>query len=167
MHAVTRLVGVCEPRDIIANRLDPWHGAWFHPYSFTHLEVLAAPPTGGDMLRSPTGSWCAVTFRIGRLGVPVIAEFTAPDPRTIVMRIVEGEGTGSVVETHATPFGPGPDGRPRTAVLEAVIAHSERPGFVHALRGARLIRPVMRAAATRLWRDDMAYAERLYHMRTR
>ena len=28
--------GVCEPDDIIANRLDSWHGAGFHPYSFTH-----------------------------------------------------------------------------------------------------------------------------------
>ena len=74
----------------------------------------------------------AVTFRIGRLGVPVVAEFASPEPRTIVMRIVDGEGTGSVVETHATPVGPGPDGLPRTAVLEAVIAHSDRPGFAHA-----------------------------------
>ena len=40
LHAVTRLVGTCEPADIIANRLDPWHGAWYHPYSFTRLEVL-------------------------------------------------------------------------------------------------------------------------------
>jgi hypothetical protein len=45
------------------------------------------------------------------------------------MRIVDGEGTGSVVETHATPIGLGPDNRPRTAVIEAVIAHSERTGF--------------------------------------
>ena len=58
----------------------------------------------------------------------MIAEFTSPDPRTIVMRIVDGEGTGSVVETHATPIGPGPDGPPRTAVIEAVIAHSTGPG---------------------------------------
>ena len=72
----------------------------------------------------------AVTFRIGRLGVPVVAEFTSPEPRTIVMRIVDGEGAGSVVETHATPAAPGPDGLPRTAVLEAVVAHSDRPGFV-------------------------------------
>ena len=41
LHAVTRPVGVCEPDDIIANRLDPWHGAGFHPYSFMHLDVLA------------------------------------------------------------------------------------------------------------------------------
>ncbi len=33
-----------RPRDIVANRLDPWHGAWFHPYSFTQLNVLSAPP---------------------------------------------------------------------------------------------------------------------------
>ena len=54
------------------------------------------------------------------------------------MRIVDGEGAGSVVETHATPVGAGPDGLPRTAVLEAVIAHSDRPGFAHApARGVR------------------------------
>ncbi len=161
LNAVTRLVGTCEPRDIIANRLDPWHGAWFHPYSFTQLEVLSSPSEEDDRFL------VAVTFRMGRLGVPVVAEFTSPEPRTIVMRIVDGEGTGSVVETHATPIGPGPDGLPRTAVLEAVVAHSDRPGFVHALRGAPLITPLMRRAATRLWRDDLAYAERLYAVRSR
>ena len=29
----------CEPRDIVANRLDPWHGAWLHPYAFSDLAV--------------------------------------------------------------------------------------------------------------------------------
>jgi hypothetical protein len=51
-------------------------------------------------------------------------------------------------------------------VLEAVIAHSDRPGFAHALRGAAVITPFMRHAATRLWRDDLAYAERCYAVRT-
>jgi hypothetical protein len=161
LDAVTRLVGVCEPRDIIANRLDPWHGAWYHPYSFTRLEVLSTPSEEEDRFL------VAVTFRIGRLGVPVIAEFTSPELRTIVMRIVDGDGTGSVVETHATPVGPGVDGRPRTAVLEATIAHSDRAGFAHARRAAPLIKPLMRYAATRLWRDDLAYAERRYHLRAR
>jgi len=32
------------------------------------------------------------------------------------------------VETHATPVGLGPDGAPRTAVVEAVVASSPRPG---------------------------------------
>ena len=163
--AVTRLVGTCEPRDVIANRLDPWHGSWFHPYSFTRLEVLSAPAKDDDLPESADRFLVAVTFRLGRLGVPVIAEFTTPEPRTITMRIVDGEGAGSVVETHATPLGSGSDGRPRTAVIEAVIAHSDRPGFAHALRGAPLIRPLMRQAAARLWRDDLAYAERLYHLR--
>ena len=107
MHAVTRLVGTCEPRDIIANRMDPWHGSWFHPYSFTRLEVLTAPPADDDVPEELDRFLVAVTFRIGRLGVPVIAEFTSPEPRTIVMRIVDGEGSGSVVETHATPVGAG------------------------------------------------------------
>ncbi len=167
MHAVTRLVGTCEPRDIIANRMDPWHGSWFHPYSFANLEVLTAPPADDDVPEELDRFLVAVTFRIGRVGVPVIAEFTSPEPRTIVMRIVEGEGTGSVVETHATPMGPGSDGLPRAAVLEAVIAHSDRPGFVHATRAAPLIKPFMRRAATRLWRDDLEYAERLFTLRNR
>ena len=161
LDAVTRLVGTCEPSDVIANRLDPWHGAWFHPYSFTQLEVLSAPPV--DATDDDDRFLVAVTFKIGRFGVPVIAEFTGPEPRTIVMRIVDGEGTGSVVETHATPVGPGP----RTAVIEAVIAHSDRSGFAHTRRVAPLITPFMRYAATRLWRDDLAYAERRYQVRTR
>jgi nitrite reductase/ring-hydroxylating ferredoxin subunit len=159
LHAVSRMVGVCEPCDIIANRLDPWHGAWFHPYSFTRLEVLQTPTEQTDRFL------VAVTFRIGRLGVPVVAEFASPEARTIVMRIVDGEGTGSVVETHATPLGSGSDGRPRTEVIEAVIARSERPGFQRARRASAAIAPLMRYAANRLWRDDLAYAERRYQLR--
>jgi hypothetical protein len=161
LDAVTRLVGTCEPEDIIANRLDPWHGAWYHPYSFTQLEVLSSPTADDDRFI------VSVTFRLGRLGVPVIAEFTSPERRTIVMRIVDGEGASSVVETHATPVGLGPDGLPRTAVLEAVVAHSDRPGFAKTRPVAPLITPLMRYAATKLWRDDLAYAERRYRVRTR
>ena len=165
LHAVTRLVGTCEPRDIIANRMDPWHGSWFHPYSFTRLQVLTHPPADEDVPDESDRFIVAVTFRIGMLGIPVVAEFTSPESRTVVMRIVDGEGSGSVVETHATPLGRGVDGLPRTAVLEAVVAQSDRPGFTHALRGAALIRPLMRRAATRLWRDDLRYAERLFTLR--
>jgi hypothetical protein len=129
--------------------------------------VLSAPPADTDLAEDRDRFLVPVTFHIGRLGVPVVAEFTSPEPRTIVMRIIDGEGAGSVVETHATPVGPGPDGLPRTAVIEAVVAHSDRPGFVHALRGRPLIAPLMRQAATRLWRDDLAYAERRYLVRTR
>jgi nitrite reductase/ring-hydroxylating ferredoxin subunit len=160
LAAVTRLVGQCEPADIMANRLDPWHGAWFHPYSFTRLEVLTTPTEEDDRFL------VSVTFRMGRFGVPVIAEFTTPEARTVVMRIIEGEGTGSVVETHATPMGSGPDGRPRVAVVEATVATSQRPGFIAARRAGPLITPLMRYAAMRLWRDDMAYAERRYRRRT-
>ena len=109
----------------------------------------------------------SVTFKVGRFGIPVVAEFTSPEPRTILMRIVEGEGAGSVVETHATPLGAGTDGKPRTAVVEAVVAYSDRAGFAHALRAKAVLKPVMRQAATRLWRDDLVYAERLYTMRER
>jgi nitrite reductase/ring-hydroxylating ferredoxin subunit len=160
LPAVTRMVGVCEPCDIIANRLDPWHGGWFHPYSFTRLQVLTTPTEEDDRFL------VSVTFRIGRFGVPAIAEFTCPEARTIVMRIVEGEGTGSVVETHATPIGRGPDGRPHVAVIEATIAHSQRPGFRLARNSAPLVTPLIRYAANRLWRDDLTYAERRYQLRT-
>ncbi len=159
LTAVTRMVGVCEPTDIIANRLDPWHGAWFHPYSFTALEVLTTPTEQNDRFL------VAVTFRMGRFGAPVVAEFTSPEARTIVMRIVDGEGVGSTVETHATPMGLDADGRPRTAVLEASFAHSERRGFKLATRVSPVISPLMRYAADRLWRDDLAYAERRYQVR--
>ena len=90
LHAVTRLVGVCEPDGIIANRLDSWHGAGFHPYSFTHLDVLTAPPVDDDLAEDADRFLVAVTFRIGRLRIPVVAEFTSPEPRIIVVRIVDG-----------------------------------------------------------------------------
>ncbi|WP_020674254.1 DUF5914 domain-containing protein [Amycolatopsis nigrescens] len=165
VDAVATVVGVCEPEDIVANRLDPWHGAWFHPYSFARLTVVEAPP--GGAAEEDDRFVVDVTFRISkRLGVPVRAEFTCPEPRTVVMRITEGEGEGSVVETHATPLGPGPDGRPRTAVIEATVAGSDRAGFRLASKAAGLLRPAMTWTAARLWRDDLAYAERRYHLRT-
>ncbi len=34
--------------DIIANRLDPWHGAHFHPFSFAELRVI---DPNDDMLK--------------------------------------------------------------------------------------------------------------------
>lgn len=155
--AVYAGVGVCEPDDIVANRLDPWHGAWLHPYSFVDLTVL---DRDGDALTVD------VSFKVaGRAVVPVRAVFTAPEPRTVVMHITGGEGEGSAVETHATPLGPGRDGRPRTAVTEAVLAASDRPGFAAARAAAPLLRPLMRAAAGRLWRDDLAYAERRWALR--
>jgi hypothetical protein len=153
IDAVMRVDAACEPRDVIANRLDPWHGTHFHPYSFSRLHMLG---TSDDELRME------VTYRIvGRIGVPVVAAFACPEPRTIVMTIVDGDGAGSVVETHATPLGPG-----RTAIIEATLASSERDGFRHAVRAAALIRPALRWASRRLWVDDARYAERLYALRT-
>ena len=105
---------------------------------FLHpAQVLSAPAADDDLPEELDRFLVAVTFQIGRLGVPVIAEFTTPGPRTVVMRIVDGEGQGSVVETHATPLGAGRDGLPRTAVVEAVIAHSDRPHFGKALFAPR------------------------------
>jgi hypothetical protein len=163
---VATVIGRCEPEDVLANRLDPWHGAWFHPYSFAALRVLSAPPVG--CAPAEDRFLVEVTFTVGRrLGVPVHAAFSCPDPRTVTMEIVDGEGTGSVVETHATPVRPDPDGVPRTAVIEAVVAHSDRPGFAHVSRVAGALRPLVAAAARRLWRDDIAYAERRYTLRAR
>ncbi|KUL56711.1 DUF5914 domain-containing protein [Streptomyces antimycoticus] len=168
LTAVYTGVGVCEPEDVLANRLDPWHGAWFHPYSFVDLTVVDAP--GGPACAADGGAdglTVDVSFKVaGRLVVPVRAVFTAPEPRTVVMRITEGEGAGSVVETHATPLGADELGRPRTAVIEAVVTASDRPGFAAARRAAPLLRPLVRAVAGRLWRDDLAYAERRWQLRS-
>ncbi len=166
LAAVIRLEGICEPCDVVANRLDPWHGAWLRPYSFTRLEVLSSPGCASDLPDEFDRFVVSVTERVGRLGVPVIAEFNTPGPRTVVMRIIDGESQGSVVETHATPLGAGRDGLPRTTVVEATIAHSDRRHFGKALLVVPAIRSLMGIAATRLWRDDLVYAERLYELRS-
>jgi hypothetical protein len=159
--AVVSVRGRCEPADIIANRLDPWHGTWYHPYAFSHLTV-------DDDASTPECLVVDVTFRLGRTwGVPVRAEFTTPDARTIVMTITEGEGVGSVVETHATPVGHDADGAPLTVMTEATIAHSGRRGFAVARRLQGLLRPMMARTAEQLWVDDMAYAERRWQLRDR
>ena len=162
--AVATVIGRCEPTDVLANRLDPWHGAWFHPYSFATLRVLSAPRA--DCRPAEDRFLVEVAFKVaGPFGVPVHAEFSCPDPRTVTMEIVDGEGTGSVVETHATPLRPGPDGAARTAVIEAVVAYSGRPGFAHTKKVAAVLRPLVASTARRLWRDDIAYAERRYALR--
>jgi nitrite reductase/ring-hydroxylating ferredoxin subunit len=166
IDAVCTAIGRCEPEDVVANRLDPWHGAWYHPYAFADLTV-APVPAREDGADPGEGFTVDVSFKVaGRLVVPVRAVFTAPGPRTVVMRITEGDGTGSVVETHATPLGQDPLGRPRTAVIEAVVATSGRPAFAALRATARALRPLVRAAAGRLWRDDLAYAERRWELRS-
>ncbi|MFE9702638.1 DUF5914 domain-containing protein [Streptomyces sp. NPDC005930] len=162
VDAVFTTVGRCEPQDVVANRLDPWHGSWFHPYSFVDLTVVREPQGGED-----DAFVVDVSFRVaGRLVVPVRAEFTAPGPRTVVMRITDGEGATSVVETHATPLTGRDHPRPRTAVVEAVVAFSDRPGFALARAAAPVLRPLMRRTAGRLWHDDLAYAERRWTLRS-
>ncbi len=153
IDAVIRMEAACDPEDIIANRLDPWHGCHFHPYSFAQLKVLEATP---DVLT------LRVAFRIaGPLLIEVDATFHTPDPRTIVMTIVGGDGLGSVVETHATPIAPG-----RTAMIEATLATSDRPGFDRIVPLARIVRPYIKRSARKLWTDDVDYAERRYALRT-
>ncbi|SDC07191.1 Rieske [2Fe-2S] domain-containing protein [Raineyella antarctica] len=160
ISSVVAMPATCEPADILANRLDPWHGAWFHPYAFSHLTV-------DEDRSSPEELIVHVAFRLNPTwGVPVVASFTTPDARTIVMHIIEGEGAGSVVETHATPLGPGPDGLARTMMTEVTIAHSPRAGFRVARRLGFLLDPAIRATARQLWVDDLAYAERRYALRS-
>jgi isorenieratene synthase len=151
VSAVVRMEASCEPEHVIRNRLDPWHGVHFHPHSFGTLHVIDQQADEVTV---------RVTYRIaGPLGVQVDARFHCPEPRTIVMTIVAGDGAGSVVETHATPIAPG-----RTAVIEATIATSDRPGFRFARRARRLLRPLMESMAARLWVEDTEYAERLYEL---
>jgi hypothetical protein len=157
--SVISLAATCEPRDIMANRLDPWHGAWLHPYAFSDLRV-------DDDASSDDRLVLDVAYRLGRtFAVPVRAEFTCPDSHTIVMTITGGEGAGSVVETHATPL-TAPGVHPaRTVMTEAVVATSDRVGFRIARGMAPLVRVGMRASATQLWRDDLEYAARRYALR--
>lgn len=154
LDAVVRTEGRCEPDDVIANRLDPWHGAHFHPHSFARLRVLAEDESSITV---------RVVYRIaGRLGMEVDARFHCPDPRTIVMTIVAGEGVGSVVETHATPIEPG-----RTAIIEATLAFSERAEMAWLPRAGRVMRKLVQARAAKLWDDDVRYCERTYELRTK
>ncbi|MDP8223380.1 MAG: DUF5914 domain-containing protein [Candidatus Lernaella stagnicola] len=152
--AIIRREAACEPDDVIANRLDPWHGHHYHPHTFASLVVTDV---------SIERLTLRVAYRVlGPFCVEVDATFHSPEPRTIVMTIVAGEGLGSLVETHATPIAPG-----RSVVTEATIATSERPEFRFALKMGSLIRPLMKKAAHRLWLEDAAYTERAYALRTK
>lgn len=156
VHATIAHEARCEPEDIIANRLDPWHGAHFHPHSFSALEVLSQSL---DVLH------LRVTYKVMKvlgvaIGVEVDATFHCPDARTIVMTIVAGDGTGSVVETHATPMGP-----EKTLMLESTLAASDRVMFNLAHVFAPAVRPFIAERARRLWVDDIAYAERRFAVR--
>lgn len=155
LAGVIRQEARCEPQDVIANRLDPWHGVHFHPHSFARLRVLE---------ESPDSILLRVSYRIaGRIAMEVDATFDCPSERVIVMTIVRGEGEGSLVETHATPLGPG-----RSAIIEATVATSERAGFL-AMTRSGLARRVMayfiERRAARLWVEDAEYAERTYALR--
>jgi isorenieratene synthase len=152
LDAVVSIDAACEPRDVIANRLDVWHGTHYHPHSFAALRVTDETEDA-IMLR--------VSYRVlGRVCVEVDARFDTPDPRTVVMTILAGEGEGSVVETHATPLAPG-----RTRIVEATLATSARKGFRAAVWLRGLARPFIASRAQRLWADDRPYAERAYALR--
>ena len=102
-----------------------------------------------------------VAYRVvGNLIVEVDCRFEAPTRRNIVMTITGGDGVGSVVETHATPVGPG-----RAALIEATLAWSDRAGFPWMYAVRDWIRPMIEKRAERLWIEDVAYAERRYAQR--
>lgn len=152
VDAVIRKEADCEPFDIVANRLDPWHGAHYHPHTFARLKVF---DYNLDQLS------LRVAYRVmGPLCVEVDAMFFSPEPNSIVMRIIDGDGKGSLVETHATPISKG-----KTAVVEATIASSDRLGFKILKLFPPFLRPFMEQNAARLWIEDIAYAERIHHLR--
>jgi len=152
--SVMSLPARCTPREVLENRLDPWHGAHFHGHSFARLAVRE---------QTDDSITVRVAFRVaGPLAVEVDARFHCPDRRSIVMTIVAGEGEGSLVETHATALSPG-----RCLITEAVFATSARSGFAVARRLGRLFEPWMRLAARRLWVQDAAYCERRHALRER
>lgn len=152
IQGVIRIEARCEPADVIANRLDPWHGSHYHPHSFAWLRILD---------RGSSDVTVRVAYRVmWPFVMEVDARFHCPDARTIVMTIVRGEGLGSVVETHATPL----RGH-QTAVTELTLASSERIGFGIARAMQPLLRPFVEYAARKLWVEDAAYAERLYALR--
>ena len=84
LDACIRLTARCDPSDVIANRLDPWHGIHFHPHSFRRLRVL-------EFLDDRITVRVAVRVA-GPFCVEVDATFHCVDPNTIVMTIVEGDG---------------------------------------------------------------------------
>ena len=152
IEGVIRVEARCEPADVIANRLDPWHGSHYHPHSFAWLRILER---GADEIT------VRVAYRVLWPWVmEVDARFHCPDARTIVMTIVRGEGVGSVVETHATPVR-----GDQTAITELTVASSERIGFAIARGLQPLLRPLVEYSARKLWVEDAAYAERLYALR--
>ncbi|UCF99127.1 MAG: Rieske (2Fe-2S) protein [Spirochaetaceae bacterium] len=152
IDGVIQFAARCDPEDIIANRLDPWHGVHLHPHSFARLKVI----DNADHVLT-----VRVVFRaVGSIGVEVDCTFHCPEPNTIVMTIIRGEGSGSVVETHATPMCPG-----WTTVTEATLAASARPVFRRALKRPARVRSQIEQRARGLWAEDRAYAERRYYLR--
>ena len=107
--------------------------------SFTHLDVLTAPPVDDDLAEDADRILVAVTFRIGRLAG---SRWWPNSPALNPAPSWCGSSTAKEPAASSKPtpprWIPGADRRPRTAVLEAVIAHSDRTGFVQARKaGAR------------------------------
>jgi hypothetical protein len=151
LAGVVERAGRCEPRDIVENRLDPWHGRYLHPYAFADLVVVD---------EDDSGITCDVDYRIaGPVIVRVTARFEAPEAATVTMGILDGVGAGSKVETHAVSEGPG-----RTRVVEAFFAASDKLDLSQQWWAPGMGRFLGRAF-DRLWRDDIVYAERRYALR--
>ena len=126
------------------------------------LTVAGTPPGDGDDAFAVD-----VSFRVaGRLVVPVRAEFTAPGAAH--GRHAHHRRGGRHVRGGDPCHAADRRGRrgPRTAVVEAVVAASDRRGFALARAAAPVLRPLMRRTAGPLWRDDLAYAERRWALRS-
>ena len=148
IDAVVRLEARCRPEDLLANRLDPWHGVHYHAHTFRACGLSSA--------RDDEITVRVAFAVIGRLAVEVDARFHCPDPRTIVMTIVQGDGVGSVVETHATPIN-----ETHCAVIEADAGHlGPARSEVRAAAGPLGAARGSSGGASRLWVEDVAYAER-------
>ena len=113
IDGVIRKEAACEPSDVIANRLDPWHGAHYHPHTFARLKVTEVDP---DRLV------VRVAYRLwGRFCIEVDAAFHSPEPRTIVMTIVvcvkfckKDCGSSRLLLTSIFRFSPSPEAEGKT-----------------------------------------------------
>ena len=111
--------GTCEPADVIANRLDPWHGTWYTPTpSATSPSTTPPRPTTASSSTSPSGSVARGGAGASRVRLPRRAH-DRHDHRG-------RRGRRQRRRDACHPHRPRPLGRPITVMTEATIAHSDR-----------------------------------------
>ena len=124
------------------------------------LEVVRA--AAGHLVDRTSAAGTEVSPVALQDGLDAYLDFVEQNARSFValMRGSNDPDVLQIVETTRRSIAAG-----RTAVIEATLATSERPGFGHALKLARWLRPAINARAARLWVEDIAYAERRYQLR--